>query len=75
MLLFVTGYDTVKMIKQFPDEDVECNSLSFHGDVVCIGSKGYASKWDVVNDAVVRLREYPGLILQQFCSYWVYIAF
>ena len=52
------SYDTVEMIKQFP-EGVDCESLAFHGDVVYIGSRGRIIQWNVVTDAVARLKGYP----------------
>ena len=52
------SYDTVEMIKQFP-EGVDCESLAFHGDVVYIGSYECVIQWNVVTDAVVRLEGYP----------------
>jgi hypothetical protein len=53
----------VEMIKQLPEEDVDCNSLSFHGDNVYIGTYE-CIKWNVVTDTVVRLEGYPdGLLL------------
>ena len=59
-IVFLTSYVTVEMIKQFPENDT-CCSLSFHGDVVYIGSRRCVIQWNVVTDAVVRLKGYPGL--------------
>jgi hypothetical protein len=69
MVLFMMSYDTVEMIKQFPDVDVHCMSLSFHGDVVYIGSSGFVIQWNVVTDTVVKLDGFPGLISPHFCIF------
>ncbi len=71
MLLFMMSFDIVAMVKQFPIESVICCSLAFHGDVVYIGSDECIIQWNVVTDAVVRLKGHPGLILlhmSSFCS-------
>ncbi len=60
------SYDTVAMIKQLPDKDVYCASLSFHGDVVYIGSFECIIQWNVGTDIVVSLKGYPRLILFRF---------
>ncbi len=61
VLLFMMGCDTVEMFKQCP-EYAGCSALSFQGDAVYIGSKGDLVQWNVVTDAVVRLKGYSGLI-------------
>ena len=43
------------MIKQFPEEEVNCYFLSFHDHVVYIGSDGFVIQWNLVNDAVETL--------------------
>jgi hypothetical protein len=65
---------TVEMIKQFP-EDVGCDSLAVHGDVVYIGSVNCVIQWNVAAETVVRLEGYPnGLILQQFFPAWFHFS-
>ena len=59
----MTGYVAVEMIKQFPEGYVYCEFLSFHGNIVYIGSFMRITQWDVATDAVVRLEGYPGLFL------------
>ncbi len=67
MLLFLMRFDTVETIKPFPDEDVGCASLAFHGDVVFIGDFGCVIQWNVVTGTVMWLDEYPdGLIVLYF---------
>ncbi len=61
MGFFMMSYGAVEMIKQFPD-DVDCSSLSFHGDVVYIGSWRCVIQWNVVTNTIVRLEGHPGLI-------------
>ncbi len=61
ILLLVISYDAVEMIQEFPGR-AECESLSFHGDVVYVGSYGRIMQWNVVTDAVVRLGGYASLI-------------
>ena len=60
--LFMMSYVTVEMIKQFPDKIIGCHSLSFHGDVVYIGSLRVILQWNVVTNLVVRLNGSSGLI-------------
>ena len=54
--------DTVELIKQRA-EQVESRALSFHGDVVFIGTDCRVIQWNVFNDAVMRLDGYTGLIV------------
>ncbi len=60
-LLLMMSFGAVGMIKQFP-ERVNCFSLSFHGDVVFIGSYECVIQWNVITDTVARLEGYPSLI-------------
>jgi hypothetical protein len=60
--IFVMSFDTVEMIKQFP-ERISCSSLSFHGDVVYIASNRCVVQWNVVTDTIVPLKGYPGFTL------------
>ncbi len=67
-LLFMMSYDTAEVIKQFPDEEVVCTSLSFHGDAVYIGGRGCVVQWTVITHAINRLLGYPyGLICFYSC--------
>ena len=59
----MTSSDLVEAIKQF-HEDIRCCSLSFHGDVVYIGSDRRIIQWNVVTDAVVSFDGYDGLCLR-----------
>ncbi len=65
MFVFLMSYDTVGMIKQFP-ERIHCNALSFLGDVVYIGGYARIVQWNIVTDSVLRLEGYPGLNLLHF---------
>ncbi len=56
---FVMNHDTVAVIDQLPDKDIDCVSLSFYGDVVYVGSNRCVIQWNVVTDAVARLEGYP----------------
>ena len=63
------SFDTVEMIKQFPNYDFYCDPLSFHGDVVYIGAFGFVVQWNVATDAIGRLEGYPGLVSQHFAVF------
>ncbi len=65
MLFLAMSSHAVQMINPFP-EDNACRSLSFHGDVVYIGSDKCVIRWNVVTDAVLRLEGYDSLICSTF---------
>ena len=58
------------MIKQFPNDDTFCLSLSVHGDAVYIGSDFCVIQWNVVTDAVVKLEGYSCLFFTALLSAW-----
>ena len=73
VLLSMMSCDTVEMINQLNAPGVYCYALSFHGDVVYIGSDECVIQWNVVTDTVTGLERSPGLDLEHFTRLVVHI--
>ena len=63
MFLFMMNYDTVEMIKHFP-ENLSCNGLGIHSAAVYIVSHARIVQWNVATDVVVKLDGYPGSFIR-----------
>ncbi len=74
LYFLIMSYDTVEMIKEFPQR-IACRSLSAQGDVVYIASLNCIIQWNVVSDAAMSLDGYHGLIQRAPLSSLVSLCF
>ena len=62
ILLVTMSLSTVDMIGQFPEEDVHCEALAMHGDVVYAAVYQGIIQWNLVTESGIKNQGYPGLI-------------